>query len=257
MTAHPGHQRRRHLLRGDPLLAAGAGAARRRSWWWRRTASRAPRGHALTLHRPLRMRRSRRTGTPSTARPPTASTSRCCGCSRTTRRTWSSPASTSGSTWATTSPTRARLAPPSRARCWASPRSPSARRWRRGSPSRRAARLRPRAGARSLLDATTLPPDLLLNVNLPAGEIQGRALHPARPPASTSRSVIEKVDPRGRKYYWIAGTPSGSADEGTDFEAVSAGRVSVTPLHLDLTDYRGLGHLRRPVRGADRSRVKT
>ncbi len=54
------------------------------------------------------------------------------------------------------------------------------------------------------------------------------------------QSVVEKVDPRGRKYYWIAGTPEWQEDEGTDHESVQLGYVSLTPLHLDLTDYRGL-----------------
>jgi 5'-nucleotidase len=52
--------------------------------------------------------------------------------------------------------------------------------------------------------------------------------------------VVEKLDPRGRKYYWIAGTPMWQRDSGTDHDAVSSGRVSITPLHLDLTYYRGL-----------------
>jgi 5'-nucleotidase len=84
-----------------------------------------------------------------------------------------------------------------------------------------------------------LPPDLLLNVNVPAGPIQGisftrlgRRIY--------KQSVIEKLDPRGRKYYWIAGTPQWKRASGTDFEAVSSGRISVTPLHLDLTYYPGL-----------------
>jgi 5'-nucleotidase len=55
--------------------------------------------------------------------------------------------------------------------------------------------------------------------------------------------VVEKLDPRGRKYYWIAGTPIWQPGEGTDFAAVSQGMVSVTPLHLDLTDYRGLAEM--------------
>jgi 5'-nucleotidase len=84
-----------------------------------------------------------------------------------------------------------------------------------------------------------LPRDLLLNVNVPAGAIQGisftrlgRRIY--------KQSVIEKLDPRGRKYYWIAGTPQWQKAAGTDFEAVSQGRISVTPLHLDLTYYPGL-----------------
>jgi 5'-nucleotidase len=83
------------------------------------------------------------------------------------------------------------------------------------------------------------PRDLLLNVNIPAGPIQGvsftrlgRRIY--------KQSVIEKLDPRGRKYYWIAGTPQWQRAEGTDYEAISQGRISVTPLHLDLTYYPGL-----------------
>lgn len=90
-----------------------------------------------------------------------------------------------------------------------------------------------------LLEEPSLPGDLLLNVNFPAGAVRGvrftRLGHRVY-----QQSVIEKVDPRGRKYYWIAGTPEWQMEEGTDHEAVASGRVSVTPLHLDLTDYRGL-----------------
>jgi 5'-nucleotidase len=54
-----------------------------------------------------------------------------------------------------------------------------------------------------------------------------------------SDTLIEKTDPRGRAYYWIGGQePVWEADEGTDFQAVSEGYISVTPLVLDLTDYR-------------------
>ena len=91
---------------------------------------------------------------------------------------------------------------------------------------------------RELLEGT-LRSDLLLNVNLPAGEISG--LEFTRLGRRVYQQVVfEKVDPRGRKYYWIAGTPEWQSEEGTDHAAVAAGKVSVTPLHLDLTDYRGL-----------------
>jgi len=84
-----------------------------------------------------------------------------------------------------------------------------------------------------------VPADLLLNVNFPAGPERG--LRFTRLGKRVYRqSVVEKEDPRGRKYYWIAGTPEWQEDEGTDHEAVQLGYVSVTPLHLDLTDYRGL-----------------
>lgn len=88
----------------------------------------------------------------------------------------------------------------------------------------------------------TLRPDLLLNVNLPAGELQGLSFTRLGKRVY-QQVVVEKEDPRGRKYYWIAGTPEWQSESGTDHAAVAAGRVSVTPLHLDLTDYRGLeGH---------------
>ena len=84
-----------------------------------------------------------------------------------------------------------------------------------------------------------LPADLLLNVNIPAGELRGvkftRLGHRVY-----QQSLVEKKDPRGRKYYWIAGQPVWTEEEGTDHAAVSKGYASVTPLHLDLTDYRGL-----------------
>lgn len=52
-----------------------------------------------------------------------------------------------------------------------------------------------------------------------------------------SDEVIEKIDPRGRKYYWIGGSdPTWQGGDDTDFATVHAGCVSVTPLNLDLTD---------------------
>jgi 5'-nucleotidase len=91
----------------------------------------------------------------------------------------------------------------------------------------------------AILATSGLPADLLLNVNLPAAGFQGVSLTRLGK-RIYQQSVIEKEDPRGRKYYWIAGTPEWSPESGTDHEAVSTGRVSITPLHLDLTDYRGL-----------------
>jgi len=82
------------------------------------------------------------------------------------------------------------------------------------------------------------PRDLLLNVNVPANGFDGwRLTRLGR--RIYQQSIVEKEDPRGRKYFWIAGTPDWQPDEGTDHQAVSSGKVSITPLHLDLTDYRG------------------
>ncbi len=90
-----------------------------------------------------------------------------------------------------------------------------------------------------LLTHDELPADLLLNVNVPAGAIRGVSLTRLGKRVY-QQVVVEKTDPRGRNYFWIAGTPEWQEEEGTDHAAVAAGRVSVTPLHLDLTDYRSL-----------------
>ncbi len=89
------------------------------------------------------------------------------------------------------------------------------------------------------LIAGEVPRDLLLNVNFPASTPLGvRWTRLGK--RSYRQTVVEKRDPKGRKYYWIAGTPEWEQETGTDYEALMAGYVAVTPLHLDLTDYRGL-----------------
>jgi len=92
---------------------------------------------------------------------------------------------------------------------------------------------------RTVLERSELPRDLLLNVNVPAGEPRGLRFTKLGHRVYR-QSVVEKRDPRGRKYYWIAGSPEWRDEDGTDHAAISQGLISVTPLHLDLTDYRGL-----------------
>jgi 5'-nucleotidase len=84
----------------------------------------------------------------------------------------------------------------------------------------------------------------LLNVNIP-----NRADAVALPRVITrlgrrhaSEPVIAQINPRGEKIYWIG--PAGDAreaGEGTDFHAVANGRVSITPLQVDLTDHAARG----------------
>ncbi len=95
------------------------------------------------------------------------------------------------------------------------------------------------AGFVETVIAEQVPRDLLLNVNFPAAPARGVAFTRLGKRVY-QQSVIENVDPRGRKYYWIAGTPLWQEDPGTDHAAVQERLVSVTPLHLDLTDYRSL-----------------
>lgn len=83
-----------------------------------------------------------------------------------------------------------------------------------------------------------LPPGHLLNVNAPnrpADELAGVEI--TRLGRRVYQDVlIERTDPRGRPYYWIGGdAPTGFDEEGTDIGAVSQGKISVTPIHLDMT----------------------
>jgi 5'-nucleotidase len=93
-----------------------------------------------------------------------------------------------------------------------------------------------------------LPPDTLLNVNvppLPEG-VDPRGLALTRMGRRRyGDAIVEKLDPRGRKYYWIGGEElSFEEEEGTDFHAISQGLISVTPIHLDLTNYKSFDALR-------------
>lgn len=84
-----------------------------------------------------------------------------------------------------------------------------------------------------------MPSRLLLNVNIPAGRPRGVRLTKLGR-RIYEQVVVERGDPRGRRYFWIGGSPQWKEEEGSDHAAVSAGSVSVTPLRLDLTDYAGL-----------------
>jgi len=95
--------------------------------------------------------------------------------------------------------------------------------------------------ARSLAEAALaqdLPPSLLLNVNVPGGVEPGGYRVTRLGKHSYGSEVVEKTDPRGRKYYWIGGNEYQHEDiPGSDCNAVlREGLVSVTPLQLDLTD---------------------
>lgn len=84
------------------------------------------------------------------------------------------------------------------------------------------------------------PRETLLNVNLPpipGSEVKGiRVTKLGR--RVYSDSLTRMNDPWGRDMFWIgAGKSSWSGDEDSDFRAVEEGYISVTPLHLDLTQY--------------------
>jgi 5'-nucleotidase len=92
-----------------------------------------------------------------------------------------------------------------------------------------------------------LPCDTLLNVNvpnLPPERLKGVML--ARQSERRYLSSLEKrTDPRGHTYYWLTGQRDGAVGEpGTDAWALASGYISVTPIHLNMTDEGLLDSLR-------------
>ena len=93
-----------------------------------------------------------------------------------------------------------------------------------------------------------LPKGVVLNVNVPylkEEELKGYTI--TRQGLRVYRDALEsRIDPRGKPYYWIGGEyPTGVDEPGTDFGALRAGCVSITPLHLDLTSYKTMDELKK------------
>ncbi|MCP9447798.1 MAG: 5'/3'-nucleotidase SurE [Nitrospira sp.] len=92
-----------------------------------------------------------------------------------------------------------------------------------------------------------VPEETLINLNIPDRPL--RSITGVRVTALSRRRfdnpIIEKVDPHGRTYYWIAGTRlSWSRSKDSDHEAIADGAVSLTPLRLDTTNYGVLDRFR-------------
>src|SRR5690606_18139208 len=93
-----------------------------------------------------------------------------------------------------------------------------------------------------ILERGDFPEDTVLNVNLPPvapEEVKGvRVTSLAR--RAYIGSLTRALDPNGREYFWIGGGESkwwGRGELDTDYDAVRSGYISLTPLHLDLTNY--------------------
>jgi 5'-nucleotidase len=88
-----------------------------------------------------------------------------------------------------------------------------------------------------------LPSGVMLNVNVPRGEVRGVRL--TRQSQKISQNlIVEKKDPRGQAYYWLDETAELSEVEpDSDYAAILAHEISVTPLHIDRTHYPSLNHL--------------
>ncbi len=83
--------------------------------------------------------------------------------------------------------------------------------------------------------------DCFLNLNipdLPLEKIKGLKIT-TQGKRTYKDVIVENKDPRGKKYYWIAGTPVNPGNNSnSDLHAIENSYASLTPLHLDLTNYK-------------------
>ena len=98
------------------------------------------------------------------------------------------------------------------------------------------------------VDVQGMPDDVVLNVNIPylkESELAGYMI--TRQGLRVYRDELDaRIDPRGKPYFWIGGeAPTGVFEDGTDFGALEDGYVSITPLQLDLTNYKAMDALKK------------
>ncbi|MGH7500135.1 MAG: 5'/3'-nucleotidase SurE [Longimicrobiales bacterium] len=99
---------------------------------------------------------------------------------------------------------------------------------------------------KQLVGRSRFPKDTLFNVNLPP--VAPDAVAGIRVTSLGRRayvgSLTRAADPNGREYFWIGGGESKwSGTDESDFQAIHDGFISVTPLHIDLTNYRLLSEI--------------
>ncbi|MDO8526052.1 MAG: 5'/3'-nucleotidase SurE [Deltaproteobacteria bacterium] len=92
-----------------------------------------------------------------------------------------------------------------------------------------------------------LPSGIILNVNVPnvsARQIKGYQFT-KQGKRNYGDIIAERIDPRGRKYYWIGGDEHGFEDiPDSDCNAILANIISITPIRVNLTDHQHLENLR-------------
>jgi len=93
---------------------------------------------------------------------------------------------------------------------------------------------------RQLTQRETFPESTLLNVNLPIlppDEVKGVRIT-SLGQRRYSDSLTRAFDPSGKEYFWIGGgATTWRGNQDSDFRAIEEGYISVTPLHLDLTNH--------------------
>ena len=93
-----------------------------------------------------------------------------------------------------------------------------------------------------------LPPDIFLNINIPAlppEKINGTVIT-SLGRKKYEEKLIKRKDPRGREYFWIGRDRELFSSEGdTDYRAVESGFISITPVCLDMTGVKYLNKLKK------------
>jgi 5'-nucleotidase len=102
-----------------------------------------------------------------------------------------------------------------------------------------------------------LQPGVILNVNIPPA--WNGAVRFTRQSRKVTRNVLQEgTDPRGRTYYWVSEEElKEGLDPESDYAAVSAGAVSITPLALDRTHDNSLDQLSRWAKPLEQTEVPT
>jgi len=104
------------------------------------------------------------------------------------------------------------------------------------------------------------PEDVVININFPdcdAESVSGVEVTRQGLRDMHEMHAVKRCDPRGRDYYWMDfHTYPQTLLDGTDMKAVSENRISVTPLHVDLTHYDTLHRLKGVLGGAVPKQVK-
>ncbi len=94
------------------------------------------------------------------------------------------------------------------------------------------------------LDDVPLPEGTLLNINVPGDHPSGVDVTRLGKRIYRDELQLETDAGAGKRRYWIYGADPGYHDEpGTDLATLAQGRISVTPVHFDLTDVAGIAAL--------------
>ena len=96
----------------------------------------------------------------------------------------------------------------------------------------------------AFLAENPLPPETLLNVNVPAGQPKGVEVTRLGKRVYEDELKLVEEDGARRRYQIYGFAPTYEDDPGSDLTAIAQGRVSITPVHFDLTDREGLDRLR-------------